>query len=52
MMYKIAVIPGDGVGPEIIKEGLKVLKAVAKKENIKFEFINYDFGGNRYLKTG
>ncbi len=51
-MYKIAVIPGDGVGPEIIIEGLKILKAVAKKENIKFEFINYDFGGNRYLKTG
>jgi len=52
MMYKIAVIPGDGVGPEIIREGLKVLKAVAKKENIKFEFINYDFGGDRFLKTG
>jgi len=51
-MYKIAVIPGDGVGPEIIKQGLKVLKAVAKKENIKFEFINYDFGGDRYLRTG
>ena len=51
-MYKIAVIPGDGVGPEVIREGLKVLKAVAKKENIKFEFINYDFGGDRYLKTG
>ena len=51
-MYKIAVIPGDGVGPEIIREGLKVLKAVAKKENIKFEFINYDFGGDRFLKTG
>jgi 3-isopropylmalate dehydrogenase len=52
MMYKIAVIPGDGVGPEIIREGLKILKAVAKKENIKFEFTNYDFGGDRYLKTG
>ncbi len=51
-MYKIAVIPGDGVGPEVIREGLKVLKAVGKKENIKFEFTNYDFGGDRYLKTG
>ena len=51
-MYKIAVIPGDGVGPEIIREGLKVFKAVASKENIKFEFIDYDFGGERYLKTG
>ena len=51
-IYKIGVIPGDGVGPEIIKEGIKVLKAVAAKEKIKFEFVNYDFGGERYLKTG
>jgi 3-isopropylmalate dehydrogenase len=51
-MYKIAVLPGDGVGPEIIREGLKVLGNVAEKEKIKFEFTNYDFGGERYLKTG
>ena len=51
-MYKIAVIPGDGVGPEIVREGLKILRAVAEKEDIKFEFIDYDFGGDRYLKTG
>ncbi len=52
MVYKIAVIPGDGVGPEVIREGLKVLKAVAQKEKIEFEFIDYDFGGERYLRTG
>ncbi len=51
-VYKIGVIPGDGIGPEIIKQGLKVLKAVGERENIKFEFIEYDFGGERYLKTG
>ena len=50
--YKIGVLPGDGVGPEIIKEGLKVLQAAAKKTGIKYELVNYDFGGNRYLKTG
>ncbi len=51
-MYKIAVIPGDGTGPEVINEGLKVLNAVAEKKGIEFEFKHYDFGGERYLKTG
>ncbi|GAG38334.1 unnamed protein product, partial [marine sediment metagenome] len=50
--YKIAVIGGDGTGPEVIKEGLKVLAAVSKKYNFKYETIDYDFGGDRYLKTG
>ena len=49
--YKIGVLPGDGVGPEIIKEGLKVLEASLKKENVKCEYVNYDFGAERYLKT-
>ena len=52
MNYEIAVIPGDGVGPEIIREGLKVLNVVSEKFNIKFNFIHYDFGAQRYLKTG
>ncbi len=51
-MYKIGVIAGDGVGPEVIREGLKVLDAVSEKLKIRFEFINYDFSGERYLKTG
>ena len=51
-MYNIAVIPGDGTGPEVIKEGLKALNAVKKKFSISFNFTNYDFGGERYLKTG
>ncbi len=50
--YRIGVIPGDGVGPEIIREGLKVLEAVSQKFSVHFEFIHYDFGGERYLKTG
>ena len=49
--HRIAVIPGDGTGPEVIQEGLKVIKAVAKKSAFKCEFITYDFGGARYLKT-
>ncbi|MEW6621441.1 MAG: 3-isopropylmalate dehydrogenase [bacterium] len=51
-MHKIAVIPGDGVGPEVIREGLKVLEAVAEVTALKYELINYDFGGERYLRTG
>ena len=50
--YKIAVIPGDGTGPEVVAEGLKVLREVARQEKISFDFRPYDLGGDRYLKTG
>ena len=52
MAYKIAVIPGDGIGPEVIREGLKVLDAVAKKYNIQFAYETFDWGGDRFLATG
>ncbi len=51
-MYKIAVIGGDGTGPEVVKEGLKVLKKVSEKFGFKYEITMFDFGGERYLKTG
>lgn len=51
-MYKIAVIPGDGTGPEVIAQGLKVLEAVAEKENFSYKIIHYNFGGKHYLETG
>ncbi|MCP4251791.1 MAG: 3-isopropylmalate dehydrogenase [Candidatus Scalindua sp.] len=51
-MYKIATIPGDGTGPEVVREGLKVLEVVGKKYGFKYELVNYDLGGDRYLKTG
>lgn len=50
--YKIAVIPGDGTGPEVVAEGIKVLQAAGQKYNVKFDFVKFDFGGERYLKTG
>ena len=50
-MHKIAVIPGDGTGPEVIREGLKVLEAAGKKYNFRYESKIFDFGGERYLKT-
>lgn len=51
-VHKIAVIGGDGTGPEVVAEGLKVLNAAAQVNGLKFETVNYDFGGERYLKTG
>jgi 3-isopropylmalate dehydrogenase len=51
-MYKIAVIPGDGTGPEVVSEGLKVLRKAAEKFKIAFEFTEFDYGGTRYLRTG
>jgi 3-isopropylmalate dehydrogenase len=50
--YSIAVMGGDGTGPEVIREGVKVIKAVAAKHGFKLALTDYDFGGARYLKTG
>ena len=50
--YKIAVIGGDGTGPEVIAEAVKVLSAAEKKFGFKLELTDYDLGGQRYLKTG
>lgn len=50
--YNIAVLPGDGTGPEVVAEGLKVLDAVSKKEDITLNFTHFDYGGDRYIKTG
>ena len=50
--YKIALIGGDGTGPEVIAEGVKVINAVATKTGAKFEFVDFDLGGKRYKKTG
>ncbi len=49
---KIAVIGGDGTGPEVTAEAIKVLGAVAKLEGFDYELTDYDFGGERYLRTG
>ena len=51
-MHRIAVIPGDGIGPEVVKEGLKVLEAAAVSSEVRYELEHYDLGGERYLRTG
>src|SRR6266852_845873 len=50
--YDIAIIGGDGTGPEVVREAVKVLDAAAKKFELKLNYINYDLGGERYLRTG
>jgi len=51
-MHKIAVIPGDGTGPEVVAEALKVLNAASVKFGFKYETTTFDFGGERYKRTG
>jgi len=51
--YRIAAIPGDGIGKEVIPEGQKVLHAIAvKDQSLKFEFESFDWGGDYYRKHG
>jgi len=50
--YRLAVVPGDGIGPEVTAEALKVLEAVAPAAGVKFEPTRYDLGAERYLATG
>ncbi len=53
MKHRISVIPGDGIGPEVIREGLKVLEAACEvTPGLDFEFIEFPCGGEHYLKTG
>lgn len=51
-MHNIAVMPGDGTGPEVVREGLKVLAAAADRFGFTYETTDYNFGGERYLQTG
>jgi 3-isopropylmalate dehydrogenase len=50
--HSIAVLGGDGTGPEVVREGIKVAEVAAKKFGFKLDWHHYDFGGERYLKTG
>lgn len=50
--YKIAVIPGDGTGLEVVTEGIKVLDKVSGKYGFKLNYRYFDYGGDRYLATG
>ena len=50
--YRIASIPGDGIGKEVIAAGVEVLNALAEKESFRLAFEDFDWGSERFLKTG
>lgn len=50
--YKIAVVPGDGTGPEVVAEGIKVLNAAASKCDFSLDFSEHSIGGEQYLASG
>ena len=50
--YSVAVIGGDGTGPEVVVEARKSLDAAANRYDFKLDYTEYDFGGERYMKTG
>jgi 3-isopropylmalate dehydrogenase len=52
MPFRIAVIPGDGIGPEVIAQGIRVLNAVTAHTGTSLDFVSYDLGAERYLRTG
>jgi 3-isopropylmalate dehydrogenase len=52
MPFRIAVIPGDGIGPEVIAQGLRVLEAVTAATGTRLDPVSYDVGAERYLRTG
>jgi 3-isopropylmalate dehydrogenase len=50
--HTIGVVPGDGTGPEVVREGLKVLDAVRGVEGFEVDLVEFDLGGERFLRTG
>ncbi len=51
-MPTIGVIAGDGIGPEVVAEGLSVLAEAAARDGFRYETVSFDLGGERYLATG
>ena len=49
--YEIAVVPGDGTGPEVVREGIKVLNTVAAKCGFQLSYTDHNWGGEHYLAT-
>src|SRR2546425_12217884 len=52
MAFKIVVLAGDGVGPEVVREGVKVLKAVGTAYCLSFDLVPFPCGGQHYLDSG
>ena len=52
LRHTVACLPGDGIGPEVIREARKVMEAAAAREGFDIEWTDYPFGAGHYLKTG
>ncbi len=50
--YRIGVLPGDGIGEEVLREGMRVVSALSQKYGFRYEAIHYPFGADHFLKTG
>ena len=51
-VYKISLLPGDGTGPEVVNEAVKVLNKTSSNYDTEFNFFSNDLGGDRYLNSG
>ncbi len=51
-MKRIAVIPGDGIGPEVVREALRVIRRLQEIQDIPLEFVDFDWGAEKFLKEG
>jgi 3-isopropylmalate dehydrogenase len=51
-MKRIAVIPGDGIGPEVVREAVRVLKHLQETKGLKLKFVDFDWGAEKYLRDG
>jgi 3-isopropylmalate dehydrogenase len=51
-MKRIAVIPGDGIGPEVVREAVRVLKHLGETKDLQLEFVDFDWGADKFLNEG
>ena len=51
-MKRIAVIPGDGIGPEVVREAVRVLKHLQGTKGLELKFVDFDWGAEKYLRDG
>ncbi len=51
-MKRIAVIPGDGIGPEVVSEAVRVLQRLQESGDVALEFVDLDWGAEKFLKEG
>ena len=51
-MKRIAVIPGDGIGPEVMREAVRVLRHLQEANGLELEFVDFDWGAEKFLREG